>query len=379
MRDAPHSVANNRSRGIAMGANVHHIADHHTRSPQVENGYIRIANELNQAICRAHLSGNEMAVAFAIVAKTYGYNKKTDDMSASQIGDYCDIARNHVTEVLKSLEARNIITKRPGKYGSIIGIQKDYSLWLAKEKRKEQAASPSYGLADEVVRNSDADSPKLGQVDSPKDGHTKDNLPKDNQQKTKTLPTSQATPPAALPSITLPDGKKLMAQKGDAPGFLQIWAVYPDHNERKPAAAYFAGMKADAAKVDVILAAIEVHKRSDQWQQGFIPRLKKFLKDERYNDEVQVAYAADEIEVIDAYNVALGDQYGRVDPGLYTKGRALAIRAFRQFPAKKPQHWNVYFPYIATNCEMPPRTGFDYLIKPETYDKMRSGQHDKKQ
>ncbi|SMP71836.1 replication protein [Noviherbaspirillum suwonense] len=172
-----------------MSANVHRIADHQPRSPQVENGYIRVANELNQAICRAHLSGNEMAVAFAIVAKTYGYNKKTDDMSASQIGEYCDIARNHVTEVLKSLEARNIITKRPGRYGSIIGIQKDYSLWLPKEKRKEkqveQAASPSYGLGEEVVRNSDSDSPKLGQVDSPKDGHTKDNLPKDNQQKTK--------------------------------------------------------------------------------------------------------------------------------------------------------------------------------------------------
>jgi phage replication O-like protein O len=168
-------------------AAIHQIADHQHRSPQLENGFLRLSNELNQAICRAHLSGNEFAVLMALAAKTYGYQKKTDDVSASQLGEYCDLARNHVTEVLNSLAARNIITKRIGKFGCILGIQKDYSQWLAKPKRAlrpKKEASPSYGLeGEEVVRVTDSASPSYGlQVVRVTD--TQKTTPKDNQQKT---------------------------------------------------------------------------------------------------------------------------------------------------------------------------------------------------
>jgi phage replication O-like protein O len=144
------------------------------RAPQVEDGYTRIANELFDAILRAGLTARELSVVMAIIRKTYGYNKKQDDISASQIGGLCNMARNHVTTTLKQLEAKQIIHKREGSYGSVVGIQKDYSLWLLN------GDSPKSGL----VPNRDVDSPKLVLVDSPKSGHTKDNLPKDNLQKT---------------------------------------------------------------------------------------------------------------------------------------------------------------------------------------------------
>ena len=338
-----------------MSATVHAIANHNPKSPQLGKGYLRLSNELHKAICRAHLSGNELAVLLAVAAKTYGFNKKTDDVSASQLGEYCDIARNHVTEVLKSLEARNIITKRPGTYGSIIGIQKDYSLWLQKEKRKESINSPSYGLAGEVVRNSDVDSPKLGQVDSPKLGHTKDNLPKDNQQKTKTSSASS------------------MLARFDA-----FWLAYPKKVEKKDAKAVFLKIAPDDEKLQTMLQAIDAMKRSGHADdKRFIASPAKWLRGERWNDEIQVAYNADELAVIAAYNNFLADVSGEIDPLIFSDARAGAIRQFCSL-SEKPKFWNAYFHWVAANASLPLNTGFDWLISRDGFSKVKGGQFNKR-
>jgi len=84
--------------------------------PQVEDGFTRIANELYDAIGAAKLTLAQQSVVHAIIRKTYGYNKKEDDISASQIGDWCGMARTHVTNTLNELAKMNVITKRPGVY-----------------------------------------------------------------------------------------------------------------------------------------------------------------------------------------------------------------------------------------------------------------------
>lgn len=136
------------------------------KSPQVEDGHVRIANELYDAIFAFGFKSSTLHVLMIILRKTYGYGKKEDDISASQIGSMCNMGRQHVTTALNELAAMGVIHKRAGKYGAIIGINKDYSAWSA--------------------------SPKSGQVDSPNLGHTKDNLPKDNQQKKEDADASSA-------------------------------------------------------------------------------------------------------------------------------------------------------------------------------------------
>ena len=44
--------------------------------PQLENGFLKLANELVEAICKTHLSPNESQVLWFIIRMTYGYNKK---------------------------------------------------------------------------------------------------------------------------------------------------------------------------------------------------------------------------------------------------------------------------------------------------------------
>lgn len=184
-------------------------------TPQTEDGYVMIANELLEAILGFGFSLREQSVLLAIIRKTYGYKKREDDLSASQIGAVCNVARQHVTSTLNLLALRNVITKRPGRFGSIIGVQKDHRKWITAEQMKGigspksgQVDSPKSGQVDHqsaeglaphqqvpLVPNQDtcpelghvpiwfSDSPDSGQVDSPNLGHTKENLPKENQQK----------------------------------------------------------------------------------------------------------------------------------------------------------------------------------------------------
>ncbi|HKS76809.1 MAG TPA: replication protein [Terriglobales bacterium] len=191
-------------------------------SPQLENGYTRLANELLDAILAFPFSARQLKVVMTIIRKTYGYNKKRDDISASQIGAACGLARNHVTTILGELAAINVIRKESGQFGLILELNKRFSEWIepdspksglvpnrdtlsgkgtttnsdADESVHHELSSPNSGL----VPNKDADSPESGQVDSPNLGHTKDNLPKDNQQKER-------------------------AQKN--PEFEEVWRLYP--------------------------------------------------------------------------------------------------------------------------------------------------------
>jgi len=153
------------------------------KSPQVEDGHIKIANELFEAIMAFPFKQTTLRVLLAVLRKTYGYGKKEDDLSASQIGALLgDMKRQHITTALNELAAMGVISKRPGRYGSLVGINKDYSRWISSPKSgqvNESRTSPNLGQVNEIRASA---SPESGQVDSPNLGHTKDNLPKDNQQ-----------------------------------------------------------------------------------------------------------------------------------------------------------------------------------------------------
>jgi phage replication O-like protein O len=155
-----------------------------TNDPQLEDGYTRIANELYEAILGFGFSQRQLLVVLTIIRKTYGYGKKEDDMSAAQIGELCNIGRNHVTEVIGQLVQMNVLNRASGTFGLKLGINKSYKSWV-----KEQSTSPKSGLG-KVVPNRDKSSPKSGRVDSPKLGHTKENLSKENQKKSARLELS---------------------------------------------------------------------------------------------------------------------------------------------------------------------------------------------
>lgn len=105
-------------------------------SPQLEDGYTRIANELFDAILAFPFSARQMKVVMTLVRKTYGYNKKRDDISASQIGELCAMPRPHVSEVLGQLAAMNVVFKEPGRFGLLLEINKNHAAWQEIDEKK---------------------------------------------------------------------------------------------------------------------------------------------------------------------------------------------------------------------------------------------------
>ena len=100
-------------------------------SPQLENGYTRIANELLEAICRLKISGNEMRILLFVIRQTYGYSRKSAKISLSEISKATGIKSNHVSETLKGLVGKGIIecSSNQGLTPQRISVVKDYEKW----------------------------------------------------------------------------------------------------------------------------------------------------------------------------------------------------------------------------------------------------------
>ncbi|MDW9243945.1 hypothetical protein C7S13_3065 [Burkholderia cepacia] len=105
--------------------------------------------------------------------------------------------------MLGELLRMNVITKAPGHFGMVVGINKKHGEWLPLERATKVGAglaplpisdnsdSPESGQVSQIgtspkkghVPIRECSSPELGQVDSPESGHTKENLPKETQKK----------------------------------------------------------------------------------------------------------------------------------------------------------------------------------------------------
>lgn len=127
-------------------------------SPQTEDGYTKIANELLDALCRIHLSGNEWCYVHALIRKTYGYNKKEDWITNSQICLVTGMNRQRVSEAKKVLVERGIVTENRNK----ISLNKNYEDWKLLRKSGQIVTENRNSLLRKTV-------------------HTKDNTTKDNK------------------------------------------------------------------------------------------------------------------------------------------------------------------------------------------------------
>jgi len=71
-------------------------------------------------------------VLHTIIRKTYGWNKKEDWITGTQIAQMTGLCRQRVYEALKALQAKRVIMRD----GRLVGIQKDYTFWQdVTEKR----------------------------------------------------------------------------------------------------------------------------------------------------------------------------------------------------------------------------------------------------
>jgi phage replication O-like protein O len=339
-------------------------------TPQIENGFTMIANELLETILGGGFSLHEQSVILTVIRKTYGYGKKEDDMSAAQIGAMCGVARQHVTSALNALAARNVISKRPGRFGMVIGIQKDHRRWVSKAQLRAMTDSPDSGQGSPEnghVQNTDADSPDSGQVDSPESGHTKENLPKENHQKKKSC-----APQADRDSDDdTPAGQKGRAKTGLTAELLdrfeRFYAAYPLKKSRGTAEKAFARIRPDEDLLAQMLAGLERRRASGTWlDPKFIPYPASWLNAQGWVDVIEVEYSAEACAVIDAFNELLGPQLGEVSAAIFVPARAALIAEFLTFSTKGDLARR-YFTWLRDDNDLPPKIGFDRLVGRQGY------------
>lgn len=102
-------------------------------SPQIENGYLKLANEIVDALYKINLSAYESRILWFIFRKTYGWNKKSDCISYSQFEE-TGINRRHIGRALKQLKERKIVNVSGSGYKLHYTLQKDYTKWGANIK-----------------------------------------------------------------------------------------------------------------------------------------------------------------------------------------------------------------------------------------------------
>src|SRR5438309_2796463 len=96
-------------------------------SPQVENGFTRIANELFEAILIADLRKHDLKVVLAVARETFGWSRKTaSSLTGYRVAKLTGLQRSKASKTKRDLIARNILSDGP----EGLGIQKDYEKWL---------------------------------------------------------------------------------------------------------------------------------------------------------------------------------------------------------------------------------------------------------
>ena len=168
-----------------------------SRMAELENGYLRLANQIQDALCIVELSGREFRVLNAIVRLTYGWSKKSDRIANSLIADKTTLKVKHVSEAVLNLAYRNIIILRRIGQTRYIGINTNLDKWAYAKPNctKCPAAFPAAEVVTWVItipefrdsnftpstipENGDNYPQKQGKG-SLKTGNTKDILPKTN-------------------------------------------------------------------------------------------------------------------------------------------------------------------------------------------------------
>lgn len=112
-------------------------------SPQVENGFTRIANEILEALCRIRIAGEARQVIDVVLRKTYGYGKKEDCISLSQFCLLTGMRRGDVCRAINKAISMNIIkviSKKANGMGNKYCIVKDFDSWRALAKKQRGVA-----------------------------------------------------------------------------------------------------------------------------------------------------------------------------------------------------------------------------------------------
>ena len=324
------------------------MTDSVEQSPSLEDGYLRIANELFDAILRFGFTHRQQSVLLAVIRKTYGYGKNRDDISSAQLGELCGIARNHVTEALKDLEAMGVIEKWDGQYGCVIGINKRHKEWYRLGAGRPAKKAPP-------------------RVETPEPPEITDEEPS-----APVKPVKRGNPGAA----------KFKAR------FDEFWDTFAyKHGKTRAMKAWMAvcgAAKADAdlaALADEILRAadIEARRRPTLVATGRTPIYPEgWLSQRRWEDEGLLSWgqwSPEEQAFVDVFNANIGDLCPQVAD--WTEKRSELTKVAVAGKMNLDQ-WGEFWRFVRDGCEFRFPVSYEWLLVRENFKSVANGQYSKR-
>ena len=98
-------------------------------TPQLENGYVRISNEIYDKLCNFRMPGQVRQIVDCVVRKTYGYNKKEDWIAQTQIIEMTGMNKGNVSRELKRAVTNKIVIVSDNR----LRLNKNLDEWLSFE------------------------------------------------------------------------------------------------------------------------------------------------------------------------------------------------------------------------------------------------------
>jgi len=234
-------------------------------NPQIENGYTKIANEILEHLMKMPLSPNQWQVLLCIIRKTYGFQKKVDYISNSQIVEDTGLCKSVVSRCLQKLNHGNLIFRK-GKY---IGFQKDWEKWKLAEQSTIGKLAEQSTLDAKLAEQLTALDNKSKQNSQPElaEQSTKVSSPRVTQKKKETI-----------------QKKETVSERFDAFG-----ETYPKKRNKGQAEKAFKKLNPNDDLLAAMVTAIEKARRCRDWQREngrFIPYPATWLNARGWEDEL---------------------------------------------------------------------------------------------
>ncbi len=155
----------------------------------IEQGYDRLAQKLTDTLANppVKLSAREYQIVFAVISKTYRWQKKNDWMTNTQISNLTGIDSTNIGKIIKGLIAKKVLFRD----GKNTGINPVVSEWQEIETSQKQLKTSQKRLVKNTPKtsqkrlaNSSKTTKKLVENDCHirKETNTKDNLKKINKK-----------------------------------------------------------------------------------------------------------------------------------------------------------------------------------------------------
>ncbi|BCE02940.1 replication protein [Marinicellulosiphila megalodicopiae] len=265
----PNQNVQSSERGTVVEANI-------------ENGFLRLANQLLEQLAKTKLNGYERRIIDAVMLKTFRFHQKTDWISDSQLSEITNIARSHVCRSRLELIKRKILLKD----GKKIGINPVISEWKETEKPKSNCTKSGTNINKKGCTESGTNLyqeryspiPEMVQKSTESGTHNKKKL---NNKKIKDICTLNQN----LENI--PEKKK---RQVTPELFKEFFNQYPEHRRGGNYQQAWKTWKSEKLEESEIQLAVDWLKRAavldSQWQTNgngqYVVGITKFIREYRW-------------------------------------------------------------------------------------------------